>query len=631
MGDIGNNGISFGKNKNINFNNFNGIHKDDLKAEKGALRDSLFVKYDKNKDNILDETELKFLQSDIQGFAKNEKLSNRETKKFYKSLGLENNKDLKRDDLYNFLETIQADKDSIASASTNSENGTTFVEYKPNANNEVKRQVHSNEQDGSHKPVAEQVLYDENHVLTTFYNEDGTINEFDVRDNMQFLTVYNSDGKTEMTQELNKDTNETVTTEFAEDGETITSRYRQNGVVTEYLDANNDRVTMRVTDKGNGVSEKVKFDYNEDGSYKETKLDENGNPLSTVTKKDDKELAKSSITTSEDGSTTEIVTSGEGENIQRTKIVKDKDGNITSNINVDENGNAVAYKHKVNEGENWYGIVQAKYGITDHKTTMEIVHQLKKNANVKRSSSVMPSEIELPPTVKLKNGQEITLKNIDAKYDELNSAKSKVDVPQVPDDLPQAYPQDKLAKIEKKVTIPQEYLAVKPENAGKTITQSDGKILEYNENGKVQYVYNSEADLKADQKNIKFVYDDADNFLRFQVNNYNEKGHFLGGRAYNSDGNLKFFTVTYGIDPTTGKSSREVFYKPDGKFYQLNEFVYNDNGKVAVEDLFELNDNGQLAFNCRFINKYNNDVTKTRELTYNAKGNLEEDKIYDVK
>lgn len=631
MGNFSDNGISFGKNKNINFSNFNGIHKDDVNAEKGALKDSLFAKYDTNKDNILDETELKLMQNDIQGFAKNEKLSKRETKKFFKSLGLENSKELKRDDLYNFLSTIQADKDSIASASTSSESGTTFVEYKPDENNAIKREVYSNEQDGSHKPVAEQVLYDENHVLTTLYKEDGTIHKFDVKDNMQFLTVTNSDGKTKMLQEMNKDTHETVTTEFADDGETIASKYRENGMVTEYLDAsNNDRVTMRVTDKGNDVLEKVKYEYNDDGSYKEILLDANDKPVSSVTKQDDKELSKSSITTSEDGSTTEIVTSGEGDNIQRKKIVKDKDGNITSRLNVDENGNALAYKHKVNEGENWYGIVQAKYGITDYKTTMEIVHQLKKNANVRRSSSVMPSEIELPPTVKLKNGQEIALKDIDAKFDELNSASAKVDVPQIPDDLPQAYPQDKLAEIEKNITIPQEYLAVKPENAGKTITQSDGKILEYNDAGKVEYIYNSEADLKADQKNIKFVYDDAGNFLRFQVYNYNEKGHFLSGRAYNSDGNLDFIVENYAINPTTGNWVRQVRYQPDGKICQLNERVFNDNGKVTVEDLFKLNDNGQLVFNYHWINKYNNDVTKTRELTYNAEGNLIGDKIYDV-
>lgn len=628
MGDFSDNGISFGKNKNINFSNFNGIHKDDLNANKGALKDSLFTKYDTNKDNILDETELKFLQNDIQGFAKNDKLSNRETKKFFKSLGLENNKELKRDDLYNFLEAIQADKDSIASAYTSSESGTTFVEYKPDENNAVKREVYSNEKDGSHKPVAEQVLYDEDHVSTTLYKENGTISKYDVNGNMQVLTTYSPDGKPEILQEMNKDTHETVITEFGEDGKTITSKYRENGMVTEYLDAaNNDRVTMRVTDKGNDVLEKVKYEYNDDGSYKEILLDENDKPVSSVTKKDDKELSKSSITTSEDGSTTEIVTSGEGDNIQRKKIVKDKDGNITSRLNVDENGNALAYKHKVNEGENWYGIVQAKYGVSDYTTIMEIVHQLKKNAGVRRSSSVMPSEIELPPTVKLKNGQEIALKDIDAKFDELNSASAKVDVSQIPDDLPQAYPQDKLAEIEKNITIPQEYLAVKPENAGKTITQSDGKILVYNDAGKVKYVYNSEDDLKANRPTVDLSYG-----INYQIKKYDKNGNKVCVISYNKDGNMESFLVNEGIDPKTGKAARQIEYNSNGKVqYIYDKFEYSEDGKILRYNIFNLNENDQFEFNNLVENKYSNDGKQTRELTYDAKGNLEEDEIYDVK
>ena len=132
---VENNGISFGKNQKINFENFNGIHKDDFNNINGTLKDSLFTKYDKNDDGILDEGELSAMQGDIQGYAKNDKLSKRETRKFFKSLGLENQKDLKRDDLYKFLQTVQLDKDSIAKASTDSATGNTFIEFKPNENN----------------------------------------------------------------------------------------------------------------------------------------------------------------------------------------------------------------------------------------------------------------------------------------------------------------------------------------------------------------------------------------------------------------------------------------------------------------------------------------------------------------
>ncbi len=632
MSGVDNGGISFGKNKNINFDNFNGIHKEDFESSaKSGLTDSLFAKYDKNKDSILDEGELGSLQRDIQNFAKNNKLSNRETKKFFKTLGLENSKNLKRDDLYNFLQTVQADKDSIAQASTDSESGKTFVEFKPNENNEIKRIVYSNEADGSHKTIAQQTLYDENHVATTFYKEDGTTDNYDVKDNIQVRRVINQEGKPELLQETNKETNETVTTEYAEDGETVASKYRTNGSVTEFLDsANNDRVLARVTDKGNGVNETVQFTYNEDGSHTETTLDEAGKPLSTVTKKDGKEVRKSSVTTAEDGSTTEIITTGEGENIQRTKVDKDKEGNVTSRVNVDEDGNPVAYKHKVNDGENWYGIVEAKYGVSGYKTVMEIVHQLKKNAGVSRTSSQMPAELELPPTIKLKNGQEISLKDIEAQFDEINSVDARIDVSKitVPEDLPSAYPQDKLPA--KKVTIPNEYLEVKPENAGKKITQSDGKVFEYDDKGKIQKVYNSEADVKAGNNSIRLTYDDSGNLSEYQLNDDDTNGHWVGAKVYGKDGKLSYFSVNEGINPETGNHQRQIQYNPDGSVkHFFDNYVYNDDGKAVKYDRFD-NDNGQFAFGFRWEYKYSGDGKHVREIGYDSDGRLDEDNLKDA-
>lgn len=631
MSGVDNGGISFGKNKNISFDNFNGIHKEDFESSaKGGLTDSLFAKYDKNKDSILDENELGSLQRDIQNFAKNNKLSNRETKKFFKTLGLENSKDLKRDDLYNFLQTVQADKDSIAQASTDSESGKTFVEFKPNENNEIKRIVYSNEADGSHKTIAQQTLYDENHVATTFYKEDGTTDNYDVKDNIQVRTVINQEGKPELLQETNKETNETVTTEYAEDGETVASKYRTNGSVTEFLDsANNDRVLSRVTDKGNGVNETVQFTYNEDGSHTETTLDEAGKPLSTVTKKDGKEIGKSSVTTAEDGSTTEIITTGEGENIQRTKVDKDKEGNVTSRVNVDEDGNPVAYKHKVNDGENWYGIVEAKYGVSGYKTVMEIVHQLKKNAGVSRNSSQMPAELELPPTIKLKNGQEISLKDIEAQFDEINSVDARIDVSKikVPEDLPSAYPQDKLPAT-KKVTIPNEYLEVKPENAGKKITQSDGKVFEYDDKGKIWAVYNSEADVKAGNSSIRLIYYSSGDLAEYQMNEFNNDGHIIGGTVYDEDGNLKALFINEGIDSDTGNYQRQIEYNSDGSVkHFVDNYVWNEKGRIVRYDKFD-NDNGQFAFGYHREYKYSGDGKHVREIGYDSDGRLDEDKMY---
>lgn len=77
-----------------------------------------------------------------------------------------------------------------------------------------------------------------------------------------------------------------------------------------------------------------------------------------------------------------------------------------------------SYQYKVNYKDTWYGIVQAKYGITDHKQTMEIVRQLKAQNNVDPKAANMPSEITLPDTVALKDGREVKLADLDAEVDQ---------------------------------------------------------------------------------------------------------------------------------------------------------------------------------------------------------------------
>ena len=76
------------------------------------------------------------------------------------------------------------------------------------------------------------------------------------------------------------------------------------------------------------------------------------------------------------------------------------------------------HQYKVNSKETWYGIVQAKYGITDHKQTMEIVRQLKAQNNVDPKATNMPSEITLPDIVTLKDGTKIGLSDINAAVDQ---------------------------------------------------------------------------------------------------------------------------------------------------------------------------------------------------------------------
>lgn len=76
------------------------------------------------------------------------------------------------------------------------------------------------------------------------------------------------------------------------------------------------------------------------------------------------------------------------------------------------------YQYKVNYKDTWYGIVQAKYGITDHKQTMEIVRQLKAQNNADPKAANMPEEITLPDNIILKDGTEVKMSDINASSDQ---------------------------------------------------------------------------------------------------------------------------------------------------------------------------------------------------------------------
>ena len=76
------------------------------------------------------------------------------------------------------------------------------------------------------------------------------------------------------------------------------------------------------------------------------------------------------------------------------------------------------HQYKVNYKDTWYGIVQAKYGITDHKQTMEIVRQLKAQNNVDPKAANMPSEIILPENVTLNDGTQVKMTDINAVVDQ---------------------------------------------------------------------------------------------------------------------------------------------------------------------------------------------------------------------
>ena len=607
MSGIENNGFSIGRKQKMDFENFNGIQKNDFGTKVSQkLTDSVFSKYDKNNDNILDEAELKEMQQDIEKFAKNDNLDKLETKKFFKSLGLEKGHELKQKDLYDFLQTIQADTDSVSSAVTG-ENGETTVVYKPDANNITKTERYTMDSDGN-KTLIEENEEGENYKKTTSYDENGkTVTE--TNDGKTTVSQYDADGNLTKTIETNNNT--VVTTEYGENGE-ITEKYREKGTVKEFLDENN-RVTQKITTKGDGITETVDFTYNDDGSVIETKT-ENG--IKTEVHKDSTGQTLKTITQNQDGSTTEITTL----NGQRVKTEKDKDGNITSKVNIDENGNPVSYKHTVQKGEYWYVIVQNKYGVSDHKTIMEIVHQLKDNAGVDYRSSLMPSEIELPPSITLKNGSTISLKNIDATVNETPAADTKIDVPEVPENLPQPVAESELPP--KQISLPaNEHITANPERANKSYVQDNGQTYSYDSNGRIIKIYDNQSDYYS-LPSVIYSYKDDGSLESCQYNHYDAKGNLLQQDVYNSNGYLNHFAKNEDIDTDVINYNfgRQIIYTPQGNIEYFVECEHDENGRLLREERFNPTTDG-FAFFAGV--QYIYDGNQVKKITFDENGNID--------
>lgn len=377
MTGIENNGISFGRKLgNFKFQNFNGIDKQGFSDKIDAqLRDAFFAKYDKDKNGILDRKELFDMQNAIKEYSgKNKQLGKHEASKFIQeNLGLDKDSKFNREDIHAFLSEIQADTDTIADVE-NKEHYT-LVKYKPESDGSVKTSAYTKGDNGSASYCyLEDINYPDNSCISTGYDKNGQIK----------------------------------------------SRTREKGSVYEWLDhENGDRVMCRSTEKGSGGTEVIMYDYDESsGKQTETMyladglkenvlsyIDNHGiKPYKQVVKSGGQVVSSTEYTYDKDGNTTRVTTEGQA----KTTTITDKDGNEKP------------YEHTVQQGDTWYGIVAAKYGLDekkDYKTIMNIVHQLKRNMGVDFKSTTIPEKISLPSTVKV-NGEEIKLADINAKVNQ---------------------------------------------------------------------------------------------------------------------------------------------------------------------------------------------------------------------
>lgn len=581
------NGVSFGKKLgSVSYENFNGIAKSDFENSKNkALAESVFSKYDTNNDGILDRSELKAMQDDLAGFAnKKGKLGRRDSKKFMKSV--DPNLHLKREDLKNFLSEIAADTDSVQNAEKNATGGAT-VTYKPDNSGTVKTAV-----------------YDKDNNLSSQINEfaDGTGEEIIFEEgNSQLVTKYKP-------------------IEGSEDVE-VTSYQRINGAVVEDLDPDNDRVTQRTVDKGNGIKDVTKFEYADTGEITATNLNPDGLPQKVTVTKDGKTVRTTNYVYDGDN-TTEVRTEGD----KRTRIVTTKSGDastISERVALDAEGNVLPLEYNVQDGENWYGIVQAKYGVTDHKATMAIIHQLKDAAGIRYNSKTMPDIVTLPPEMTV-GGDTFKLKDIEGKIDEIHSAQSRITPPprKSKSEIPQKYSGTMPAKS---VTIPQ--YPVNKSKAGQKVTDDKGVTLEYDSEGRVIRKYDTPEMLEKKENSFRLGYKNDGSLGFYTIRLFDESGNHTSSVVYDSKEKLDYFYENLDIDAKTGNSKTQIIYNANGKtdlYYSDNEYDEKDrNTKFNI-----YNPDGSL--NGTWIMKYSNDGKKRRTLQYDAQGKLISDTTGDA-
>lgn len=581
------NGVSFGKKLgSVSYENFNGIAKSDFENSKNkALAESVFSKYDTNNDGILDRSELKAMQDDLAGFAnKKGKLGRRDSKKFMKSV--DPNLHLKREDLKNFLSEIAADTDSVQNAEKNATGGAT-VTYKPDNSGTVKTAV-----------------YDKDNNLSSQINEfaDGTGEEIIFEEgNSQLVTKYKP-------------------IEGSEDVE-VTSYQRINGAVVEDLDPDNDRVTQRTVDKGNGIKDVTKFEYADTGEITATNLNPDGLPQKVTVTKDGKTVRTTDYAYDGDN-TTEVRTEGD----KRTRIVTTKSGDastISERVALDAEGNVLPLEYNVQDGENWYGIVQAKYGVTDHKATMAIIHQLKDTAGIRYNSKTMPDKVTLPPEMTV-GGDTFKLKDIEGKIDEIHSAQSRITPPprKSKSEIPQKYSGTMPAKS---VTIPQ--YPVNKSKADQKVTDDKGVTLQYDSEGRVICKYDTPEMLEKDNNSFRLYYNTDGSLNEYQINHYDNDGNFSGAVDYNSKGKLSYFFENQGIAAETGNYKTQIRYNANGKtLYYFTDNEYDEKDRNTKYNTY--NPDGSL--DSTWIMKYSNDGTKCRTLKYDAQGKLISDTTGDA-
>lgn len=388
------------KNKTFDLTKFDGVSKNELlqnvggeSTAKGKLIASVFQKYDRSGDGILTQEEFSAMRNDLVRMAGDGNLGGRELKKFNENLGVENDT-YSMEDLQSLVGMMVDGTDSITGVSTNGNNVT--VTYNPENTDGITKQV-----------FADGILLQQTQNAKNPQRIEGV--DIDFTDSTETIT-YGDDGRTPTKTVIRGAGGNppVLTKNFAADGTTLMSaelKYtdRTGNITVEY---GNDleKPTKKTTEQPSGAKEVIQYKYNSDGSVTETYKNENGQTTKVVEKDSSGNETKRLEYTYNNGKVTLQVYEGNElrNTIENADSIDDANTKLQQELQAEQNEGAnepQTTEYQVAQGEVWYNLVAAKYNVSDHKTIMNIVHQLKESNGVNKNNRTMPATLNLPNKV----------------------------------------------------------------------------------------------------------------------------------------------------------------------------------------------------------------------------------------
>ncbi|MGN0031786.1 MAG: LysM peptidoglycan-binding domain-containing protein [Candidatus Gastranaerophilaceae bacterium] len=426
--------IGNGKNtKLINLKGFKGgIERKNIKSQKELV---IFDKADKNKDGVLSNEEMQDFVKDIQSYADKkdvDNLSNKEAKRFLKGNDL---KEIKKEDLFKFLENVSVSSENISSCAIDEAKNQVIIEYEDGTTKTIDKndntyteekpgeqgtgQTHINKYNDKDTLLEEKVLESN--------EKDYTSNEYEVDENGQAVvnengkpvfkkqTTVTNDGKNTDTKiyENGKPVSETVSknngavvTEITYEDGNPKSAVETQGEYTvknfEYVDGN-PRETKRVENKGLDTEKVTEFKYNEDGTVTEDISELGGAKTTTRTKKDDVVIYEKIV---EGTKTTERKLQEDGNTLETIQ-----DGSTTTTNSINADGHRLSQK-KVVDGQEYSleydGEGNTKGVIVQNGESIEAIAK-KFNVSVDKLKEVNADKLKGSKTKYFSVGEEIKI------------------------------------------------------------------------------------------------------------------------------------------------------------------------------------------------------------------------------